>query len=282
VSTYTVARDDFRNVRRSYVVLGVVGVFAGLTALVFAAEIDIYDDAYRTLYDVSALVAFAFPLFVAALTYLSVAGDRSRGSIKYALGLPNTRLEYFVAKYASRATIAVAAVLSGTLLGFAVAAATFVNGADPVRFLKFGGVSALYALAFTGTFVAISATTSERSRAMFGVIGAYFVLVPFWSGLLPVVSLPTIVDTVASTLDVTLSESTRYLIQSLSPTQSYFGLTEIVYTDVGDGYPVFADIGDEGSEMLADEEWFNALVLLCWATLVPVLGYLKFRASELG
>ena len=282
MSVYTVARDDFRNVRRSYVVLGVVGVFAGLTALVFGAEIDVYDDAYRTLYDVSALVAFAFPLFVAALTYLSIAGDRSRGSIKYALGLPNTRLEYFVAKYVSRATIAVPAVLIGTLAGYAIAATTFVNGADPLRFLKFGAVSALYALAISGLFVAVSATTARRSRAMFGVIGAYFVLVPFWSGLLPVVSLPTIVDTVASTLGVTVSESTRYLIQVFSPTQSYFGLTEIVYTDVGGKYPVFADIGDEGSEMLADQEWFNALVLVCWATLAPLLGYLKFRASELG
>mgnify|MGYP006281375169 FL=1 len=45
MSTYTVLRDDFRNARRSSVVLGVIGVFTVLTALVFVSEIDIYDHA---------------------------------------------------------------------------------------------------------------------------------------------------------------------------------------------------------------------------------------------
>jgi ABC-2 type transport system permease protein len=281
VSLYTVTRDDFRNVRRSYVVLAVVGVFAALVGLVFASEIRIYDDAYRTLFDVSALVAFVFPLFVAPLTYLAIAGDRSRGTIKYVLGLPNSRLEYFLGKYLSRAVVAVAAVVIATLVGYAIAAATFTNGADPVRFLEFAGVSLLYALAIVGLFVGISATTAGRSRAMFAVFGTYFVLVPFWFGLLPVLSVSTIIDAAASVLNVTVSDSTRQLIQVISPGTAYLQATEVVYSGVLDEYN-FARTFKPETDVLAREAWFSVVVLLGWSLVGPVVGYLKFRGSELG
>ncbi|WP_440009429.1 ABC transporter permease [Halomicrococcus sp. SG-WS-1] len=281
MSFYTVTRDDLRNVRRSYVVLGVVGVFTALVALVFGSEISIYDDAYRTLYDVSALVGFAFPLFVASLTYLSIAGDRSGGAIKYVLGLPNSRAEYFLGKYVSRAVVAVSAVVLATVVGFVIAAATFTNGADPIRFLKFAAVSALYALTVTGIFVSLSATTASRSRAMFAVIGAYFVLVPFWFGFLPVISLDTVIDALTSTLGITLSESTRELVSVLSPATAYLQATEVVYAGVFDQYQILGTFHHE-SDRLARQSWFNVLVLGCWATVAPLLGYLKFRVSELG
>lgn len=282
MSLYTVSRDDFRNARRSYVVLAVIGVFAALVGLVFVSEINIYDDAYRALFDVSALVAFVFPLFVAPLTYLAIAGDRSRGSIKYVLGLPNSRLEYFLGKYLSRAGVAVGAVVIATLVGFLIATATFTNGADPVRFLKFAGVSLLYALAIAGLFVGISASTAERSRAMFAVIGTYFVLVPFWYGLLPVLSVTTIVDTVASVLNVTVSESTRELIQMLAPGTAYLQATEMVYSGVLDNYEAFGRAFKPESDALARETWFAVAVLAGWAIVGPVVGYLKLRVSELG
>ncbi len=281
VGVYTVTRDDFRNVRRSYIVLGVLGVFAGIVGLVFVSEMNIYADAYRTLFDVSALIAFALPLFVAPLTYLSIAGDVSNGSIKYVLGLPNSRLEYVIGKYISRAAVAVAAVVLGTLVGFVVAVTTFSNGADPIRFLEFAGASTAYALAISGIFVGISAMTASRSRAMTAVFGVYFVLVLFWAGFLPFLSLQTMIDTVASTLGVTVSEPTRELIAGLSPVNAYFQATSEVYTGVYDQYEVLS-ITESGSDRLVRQTWFNFLVMVGWATVVPSVGYLKFRNSELG
>lgn len=277
----TVLRDDLRNVHRSYVVLGVICAFAVIVGLIFAAEMDVYDDAYRTLFDVSVFVAFVFPLFVAPLTYAAIAGDRAGGSIKYFLGLPNNRFAYFLGKYISRVTVAVTAVLVGTLVGFVVAAATFDQGADPIRFLKFTGASALYAVAIAATFVGLSALTVRRSRAMVAVLGAYFVLAPFWTGFLPVFRLTTLLDTIESVLGITVAESSRALIASLSPTAAYFGVTETVYAGVFDRYPVFGNFNPE-NELLAHEPWFTALVLIGWATIVPLAAFLVFRDSELG
>ena len=281
MGVYTVARDDFVNARRSSVVLAVVGTFAVLVAMVFGAEMDIYPDAYRTLWDVSALIAFAFPIFVAPLTYLAIAGERESGTIKFSLGLPNTRGEYFLAKYASRVSVAVATVVVSTAVGFVVALATYENGADPVRFATFAAVSALFAAAIAGTFLALSATTASRSRAMFAVIGTYFVMLPFWFGIIPFVNLGNLLDTLSSVPGVSLSESTRDLIGTLSPVQAYFSSTEFVYRGVLDEYGVFEQIRSQ-PDTLAFDPWFAIAVLVGWAVVPTVLSFLWFRRSELG
>jgi len=281
MSVYTVTRDDFTNVRRSSVVLGVIAVFTVLVALVFGALIDYHDYGYRSLWDVSFLVALVLPLIAAPLTYLSIAGDRTSGAITFSLGLPNSRRSYFLGKYLSRVTVAVAAVAVSTAVGFLVATLTFTNGADPVRFLVFVGVSGLYATAIAGTFVAISALTASRSRAMFGVLAAYFLLVLFWGNVLPVVQLNAVLDAVASALGVTLSQWTRDMVSVLSPMQAYLLSTEFVYAGVLDRHDVFA-VFTEDPDALPNKAWFAVVVLVAWSVLAPLAGYLGFRRAELG
>ncbi|PSQ17555.1 hypothetical protein BRD00_07595 [Halobacteriales archaeon QS_8_69_26] len=277
----TVFKDDVRNAARSYVVVGVIGVFAALVSLVFIAEIDVYDAPFRAIFDASFLLFMIFPLVIAPLTYLAIAGDRSRGTIKFVLGLPNSRLEYFFAKYVSRATIAVAAVAIATGSAFLIAALFYVESPDFVRFLKFLGLSALFAMAMAGTFVTVSAMTRTRSRAMIGVFGAYFVLGPFWLGFIPVIGLDTVVDAITSALGVELAESTRQLIGVLSPSTAYLESTELIYTGVFERYRAISSIRSE-TDYLADRTWFAVLVMAAWATVVPLLGFLRFRSVEVG
>ncbi|WP_330630511.1 ABC transporter permease [Halocatena halophila] len=280
MSTFTVARDDFRNVRRSYVIAGTIGVFSVLVGLVFLAEIDIYSDAYRTIFDVSALVAFILPLFIASMTYLSVAGAVDTGTIQYVLGLPNSRAAYLAGTFLSRAVIGVATVVVGVTVGFIIAAVTFENGADAGRFLWFLGVSMVYALSLTGLFVGISAMTNRRSRAMMGVFIAYFVLVGFWGGVLPVLSLQTLIDAVASTLGVTVSETTREFVAGLSPVNAYFGSTRVIYSGVFESYPAIEAIAPAGDDLI-DQWWYYVLIQLAWTVVVPMVGYLRFKRAEL-
>lgn len=281
MSTITLVRDDFRNVRRSYTTGAIVLGFTVIVASVFLAETNNYPDAYRTLWDVSALIAFVFPLFVAPLAYLSIAGDIARGSITYALGLPNTRSEYFLAKYVSRASVAVAAVTLAMLVGFAVAATQFENGADPVRFALFTAASALYALAITGLFVALSGLSKSRTRVMFAVLAVYFVLVPFWNSLIPVVNLSLILDSVETLTGLTIGESARDLVQVLSPSVAYLQSTQVVYAGVFDQYETF-DTFSPDSTALGNQPWFAVVVLAVWAVGAPLAGYASFRSRELA
>lgn len=281
MSTYTVARDDFRNAAGSYTVIGVIGVFAALVALIFAAKTNSYNDPYRALFDVQVFVVFVFPLIVAPLTYLCIAGDRSNGSIMFALGLPNSRREYFSGKFLSRFAVVATAVVVGTLAGLCVAVVVFTNPPDIGRFLAFAGVTLVYAFSWVSVFVAISAVTKKHSRVMIGVLVAYFVLVPFWFGMAGI-GFEAVISTVADLLGTTLTESTTDLIRSLSPAYAYFGGMQPVYTGVIDQYAVIQANYGGTTDTLAHQPWYNVLVMLGWSAVSLTVGFLKFRTSELG
>ena len=282
MSVATVARTDFLSVRRSYAVVGVVATFAVIVALVFLGSSDVHSHPVRTTWGFSALVAWAFPLLIAPLSYLAVAGDRVRGTTTFHLGLPNSRAAYVAGKHVTRTAVAAGTMALGVAIAFAVALTSYEHAPDAGRFLVFGALSVLFALSMSGVFVAVSASVGSRSRAMIGVLSAYFVLSAFWVGPLPAMNLATVLDAVASLPGVSLSDSTRALIGALSPAGAYFNtLPELVWAGAPSQYEVFAQF--EGtSDPLAYEPWFNVLVMVGWAVFAPLVGYVRFRSAELG
>jgi ABC-2 type transport system permease protein len=224
------------------------------------------------------VTSFLLPIVLAPLTYLAIVGDRLDGTIKFVMGLPNARGEYFLGTFLSRSLVTVAAVAASTVVGFAIALAAFETGPDVVRFLQFGAATTLYALAFVGLYVAVSATVGSRGRAMIAVFGAYFLLVPFWQGLTPLVSLDATLAAATDILGVTLSETTTHYVESLSPLQAYFGLTGHIWVDVSSQYDVLSFTMDG---KLYEQWWYNAGVLLAWTVGSLVVGYASFARSEL-
>mgnify|MGYP000091375064 CR=1 FL=1 len=284
MSFTTVLRDDFTNTRRSYVVLGVIGALTAFVALIVHQVADFHEDAFRALVDVSFFFFLVFPLILIPLTYLAVAGDRERGSIKHALGLPNTRAEYVAAKFVSRASVATAAVVVATTVAFLLGLALYTDPVDPLRFVRFAAITALFVASLTAVFVALSTVTSRRSRAMFGVIAAYFVLGPFWFGFLPIVNLQAVVDTVADLLGTSVSEETFGYIQFASPTTAYLGGLEPVYEGViGTGeYERIDGNYVSDTDALYTNAWYHWLVMTVWGVGALGLAYARFRVAELG
>lgn len=284
MSLSTVVRDDFTNTRRSYVVLGVIAALTGFVALIVYSDADHHANAFRALFDVSFFFFLVFPLILVPLTYLAVAGDRERGSIKHTLGLPNSRAEYVFGKFLSRAAVGIAAVAVAVLVALLIAIATYDAAVEPVRFLKFALISALFVTSLSAIFVACSTITSRRSRAMFGVIGLYFLLGPFWFGFLPVVNLNTVVTTVADTLGVTVSATTFEYVRFSSPTTAYLAGLEPVYDGIiGSGeYPRITESYTTESDELYTEVWFNYLTMTAWGAVALALSYARFRVAELG
>jgi ABC-2 type transport system permease protein len=175
-------------------------------------------------------------------------------------------------------------VVVGTAVAAVMGVTLYPNPVDPVRFVWFAAVSALFVVSMTAIFVAISTLTKRRSRAMFGVIGAYFVLGPFWLGFFPVVSLSTVIQTVTDLVGVSVSETTIEYIQSSSPTTAYLNGLEPVYDGViGNGeYPsIDGNYGGSSDELYA-ETWYGWLVMAVWGGVALGLSYVRFRAAELG
>jgi ABC-2 type transport system permease protein len=187
-------------------------------------------------------------------------------------------------KFVSRGSVAVAAVLVAVAVAFIVGAVLYANPIDPIRFAWFAVVSVLFVASLTAIFVALSALTERRSRAMFGIISVYFLLGPFWFGFLPVVSLQVVVDTVADLLGTSVSDTTFGYIQFSSPTTAYLAGLEPVYDGVvGSGeYPqIEENYGGDGDELYT-ENWYSWLVMAAWGAVALGLGYARFRVTELG
>lgn len=281
MSTYTVARDDFRNVAGSNLVLGVVGAFAALVAFIFISEIGIYDDPYRALFDVSTALVLLGPILLAPLAYQSIVGDRTSGRIKFEMGLPNSRGEYFAGTVVSRFAVVTVATVGSVTLGFAIAAVTFTNAPDLGRFAVFAGTTLLYTLSFTSIFIGISALAESRAAAMFASLVAYFVLVLFVLGVAPYVNLETVLAAVGDLLGTPVSDSTRRLIENLSPWPAYGGATHPIYAGVTDQYQRLPSVPPGQRSKAYAKTWFDVAVLVAWLVIPLVVGFLKFRTSEL-
>jgi ABC-2 type transport system permease protein len=279
MSTYTVARDDFWNAAGSYAVIGVVGAFVALVAFIFISEISIYDEPARALYDVTNAIILLGPILLAPMAYQSIVGDYTSGRIKFAMGLPNSRWEYFAGKVLSRFAVVTVATVGSVALGFIIAAATFTNEPDLGRFAVFAGVTLLYTLSFTSIFIGISALAESRAAAMFASLVAYFMLVLFVLGVAPYVNLDTLLNAVGNILGTMISDSTNRLVQNLSPWPAYGGAVEQIYIGIADQYQRIQV--NRGTDKLYAKTWFDVLVLAVWLTVPLIVGFLKFRTSEL-
>jgi len=189
MSTLAVAKKDFKDVRRAktlWLVIGLLGLISGLLAYVFngptgTPDSEVVQDLF---YSVAGINAILLPIVVLVATYLAIAGERESGSIKFLLGLPNSRRDVVLGKLLSRfgmVTVAVAVMFVVALIIALVRFAVFPIGV----FVGVFAMTVLYGGVFVGVAVAVSALTSSRSRAVAGAVGTYFVsiLVFFLPGI---------------------------------------------------------------------------------------------------
>ena len=281
MSVYTVARDDLRNLAGSYLIRGIVGAFIAMVAFIFISEIGIYDEPSRTLFDVSNAVILLGPVLLAPVAYESIVGDRTSGRIKFTMGLPNSRWEYFAGKTLSRFAVVTVATVGSIGVGYFISLVAFTNTPILSRFVLFAGTTLLYTLSFTSIFIAISALAKSRTTAMFAALVAYFVLVLFVLGVAPYLNLETLFAAVGDILDRSISDSVRYLVKNLTPYPAYGGATHPIYTSILDEYQRLSAAPPNQRGELHAQMWFDLIVLGTWVAIPLMGGFLKFRNSEL-
>ena len=133
MSLRTVVEDDLLRLRRSPlgwgVALSVLAPTAGIAAIMVLLElVDVtggpaapFDNIMMT---VAVLLSFLLP-FVAMLgSYSAIVYERESGSVRFLLGLPNSRWDAYAGKYVSRTVLLVVSILAGfltlALVGFGI------------------------------------------------------------------------------------------------------------------------------------------------------------------
>ncbi|WP_121821853.1 ABC transporter permease subunit [Halostella salina] len=280
MSVVGVLRKDFKDVRRAKLVWAPAVVYTLFMLLFFWGQSQSTNpDFYQILWGLVGIGgALLIPLIALVAAYLSIAGERESGSIKFLLGLPNTRTDVVVGKVLSRSAVVTAGVLVAFVIGVPAAALlvpdmTFEYG----DYVLFAAVTVLYAVAYVAVAVAISAATASRSRAMSGAIGFFFLFNLVWN-FLPVGPVQMI-GFLSDQFNVEVSDSVTELVYSISPTGAYLnGILKLIMPD---------RFNAQAGAVVADppffiQGWFMVLILAAWVVVPLALGAWRFRRAELG
>jgi ABC-2 type transport system permease protein len=279
-----VAKRDFENARRSYLLAGVIGVFSLLVFLVTALPGLLSDSPIGGR---AAVVLITFPAGVlipvtaVIASYLAIAGERESGSLKILLSLPPSRRDVVLGKFLGRTAVVGVAIAIAFAIGALVAA--LVYGSLPVGpYLLTAALTALLGVSFVGLSVGLSAATSTRTRAMAPAVGAVIILGPLWQGI--VVAIRFVADLGFS---VELAEETVTLLTVLSPASAYGRLfNSAVLPDLLGG---LAQSGIAGSQPVSTvgapvylQDWFVLLLMVAWVVVPVLLGYWRFSGADIS
>lgn len=290
-----VARKDFEDAVRSKMLWSVMGVFvafmAVLVVLVQATAPDAVDSgATAVLAFVAQLAQLFVPLTALIAGYMAVVGERTDGSLRILLSYPFSRFDVVFGKLVGRS-----AVIATTLVVafvFALGLATLMYGGAALGpFLGLVVAALLFGGAWTGVAVGISAGSTTRGRAMALAIGLYLVMFMFWQAIAA-----GVYSLVEGSIPGLVVEPWYFLLERLNPIEAFRVLAESAL-----GEPVRSMVMlpvedvplDASPEQLALanrvagdlpfylDDWFAAVLLVAWAVVPALVGYRRFRRSDL-
>ncbi|QCC51212.1 ABC transporter permease subunit [Halapricum salinum] len=282
MSTLAVARRDFLNVRRAKLVWAPVALYSLFMVLFFYGQSSNTDpDFHMVLFSLLGIGSvLVIPLIALVAAYLSVAGERESGTIKFTLGVPVDRAAVVTGKLLARSIVVVAGVLVSFVVG-TIAAKVFVPGMAIAYgdYLRFIAITVLYATAYVAIAVGISAATSARSRAIAGSIAFFFVFNIGWFSL--PISPMEVFEFVLEQLgrDPENYQHFMELIWSLSPTGAYLNTMDFYLPAriASQQAPV-----STASDPFYIQPWFMLVILAAWVVVPLALGIRRFQKAQLG
>ena len=299
MSWQLVARKDFEDAIRSWMLWAIIGVFVTLMVIVTAGANANTEGAPEFAEFVNFFTTLGgellIPLTALMVGYLAITGERQSGSLRLLFGLTHDRRGVMIGKLTSRAGVMVIAALvtcvtagvMGIVLGSPVPLDTF---------LVFTGFTVLLALSFIGIAIGVSARSATRMRSMGGVIGSYVLFVVLWQPIVAGIHYLSYGELAG------LEPPEWYLFAKLlNPIEAYrqammllidetvFGLFgwEFMVENLGEG-------AQQGSTelMLTNRvagdlpiylsEWAIVVVLLVWFIVPVALGYRAFEDADLN
>lgn len=291
MSWRAVARLEARDARRSralrtvVVMASVVGVAADwLPAIALGEGLT----AERAVAFLVTPLKLAVGLTGLLAGYGAVAGPRTAGQLKLALGLPNARSGLVLGAFVGRSAV----VLVGVAVALvAVVVALWVTyGTVPIRPLAgFGGLLALFAGSITALAVGLSAASPSRGGAAVAAVSA-FVAFEFLWGVVPAGAHYL----VEGSLPGAVVPPWVVLLERLQPFAAFETAAEVVLPVGSDGVRLSgggAEATAVGTRSLADrlagtpptylDPAAGILMLVVWAVVPLWIGLARFNRVDL-
>jgi len=279
----TVLNDDLLGVRRSRLGQGVAATMfvftAGIAILVALAhystpggEAPPFDTIMLL---IGSLLSLILPFIAMLGSYGAIIQERESGSVRFLLGLPNSRFEAYLGKYLSRSVLLTVA----TAVGFVVVAAVgfgVLREPDVVNFLLFVLLTLGFGVLFVGFGLALSAALDSETQVTTGIISTYVLFRGVW----PVLQW--------GGLWLTRSEGEQsvrpypewyFYLGRLDPMNAYVKLVNVLFND-DQFHPLITNPQAAEVDYLAVGEWYSLATLVVWLVVVPIVGYLVFDRKD--
>lgn len=289
-----VARKDFEDAVRSKMLWGLMAVFVAFMGFVLTIAISTTDAAEATGDAALALTAQFGQLFVPLIAmvagYMAVVGERRSGSLRILLGYPHSRRDVVFGKLVGRSivigvTLAVGSAVSILFVALAIESPDFGNVAGLLAAIV------LFGSAMGGLAVGISASVTSRGKAMALAIGSVLVFWLVWDAVAAgVYALAT------GSLPGLHPEPWYFLLEQLSPVGAFRSVAqEFISSRVSSIFMLgLEDIPQNtpreqlkvsnrvvGQLPFYLKAWFNVLTLAAWGLVPTLVGYLRFKRSDL-
>lgn len=218
----------------------------------------------------SASLSLVLPLVGLLAAYNALVGERSTGSVRFLLGLPNSRDDAYLGKYLSRSLVVAAPLVGGVVLAGLLVVTIFDEG-SLLAVLGLGLLSVPYALLFVGIGLSASAYAETEGRAVAMVIAVFALLRAGWPGIqwIAIESLPTGLQE--------HKPEWYFWFGRINPINAYVKLS----TQFGDvpRHPLITT--ERGLSTVATTAGFAGVVLFTWGVLAPLAGLWYFRRRDL-
>ncbi|WP_255171094.1 ABC transporter permease subunit [Natrononativus amylolyticus] len=111
--------------------------------------------------------------------YQAIVKERESGSIRFLLGLPNSRFDVVAGKVLGRSAVVAVPTVIGFLVG-AVVIVVLYDGFAVVDYVALLAFSILLGVVYVSVAVGVSAAVSTRAKAVAGVLGIYLLFDWLW------------------------------------------------------------------------------------------------------
>lgn len=278
MSLVAVTKKEFLDSIRSYTLIGLVVLF--VVFAVFLASIQWIPNLYantsgnpNTLALLNSMrqpSVFLIPWVGLMVGYKAIAGERSSGSIRLILGLPNTRREVFFGKVIGQTAVVSVAIL----IGYGAAALVALISYDSFALFEFSTytlLTMLYALVCISIAIGFSASTKSQKRALAGAITVYSLILFLWDVIAAVLATLTI----GYTVPVGEQPAWLSIFFALNPSTAFAHATRAVIPE----YREITFFPYLETNFWVD--WYGFIIMMLWIVIPLTLGYLCFSRADL-
>jgi ABC-2 type transport system permease protein len=277
MSTIAVAKKDFKDGIRSWLLIALTVLFALFTASVVYFFVEIDPITQGTPKMVKLLGSMFLPTYIVVpivgtmIGYKAIVGERTSGSLKFLLGLPHTRRDVVFGKLLGRSGIVTVAVLVG-FAGGGIVLYAFTTAFAFDIFLIYTAVTILLGVTFVSIAIAFSSITRSSSVATAGAITLALLFTFFWPVILELVRYA---GETLGLIGASQPPSDWYLFgSSLNPTIAYGNGITALMSAIRPGTPPV-------TEPFYLQNWFGFVILAFWLVVPIGLAYIRFERADL-